>query len=161
MGLPNLTRIVQDDGVRSLPPAVAPKVAAYLDALDEVVPGLVTGLYITGSIALDDYQPAISDIDAVAVCRGRPDAGECEALSRVHAGRPKVDVLYATADDLAVYPRTLSLPCSILGEFKPTDAFAANPVEWRTLATKAFAVRDGPLDPTTIWFDADACGGGS
>ncbi|MGH9164017.1 MAG: aminoglycoside adenylyltransferase domain-containing protein [Acidimicrobiales bacterium] len=141
---------------RSLPPVVAPRIDAYLDAVDEAVPGFVAGLYITGSIALDDYQLAISDIDAVAVCAGRPDAGQCAALAQVHAGGPKVDVLYATAEDLAADPRTLSLPCSILGDFKPADAFAANPVEWRTLSTKAFAVRGGPIDPALVWFDEDA-----
>lgn len=129
---------------------------AYLAAVDEAVPGFVAGLYITGSIALDDYQPAISDIDAVAVCTGRPDAGQCAALAQVHAGGPEVDVLYATAEDLAADPRTLSLPCSILGDFKLADAFAANPVEWRTLATRAFAVRGGPIDPAMVWFDEDA-----
>jgi hypothetical protein len=133
-----------------------PRIDEYLRAVDKAVPGLVTGLYLTGSIALDDYQPAISDIDAVAVCSGRPDAGQCKALTQLHTAGPKVDVLYATANDLATDPRTLSLPCSILGEFKPADAFAANPVEWRTLATKAVAVRGGLLDAATIWFDADA-----
>jgi hypothetical protein len=143
----------------SLPPAVVPRIDEYLDAVDNAVPGLVTGLYVTGSIALDDYQPAISDIDAVAVCRGRPDPGQCRGLAQLHTAGPKVDVLYATANDLAADPRTLSLPCSILGEFMPTDAFAANPVEWRILATKAVAVRGGPLDAATIWFDADALRG--
>ena len=142
--------------MRSLPAAVVSKIDDYLGAVDEAVPGFVTGLYITGSIALDDYQPAISDIDAVAVCSGRPDAVQRGALAELHTAGPKVDVLYATAKDLATDPRTLSLPCSILGEFKPTDAFAANPVEWRTLATKAVAVRGEPLDPASIWFDADA-----
>lgn len=133
-----------------------PRIDDYLDAVDNAVPGLVSGLYVTGSIALDDFQAAISDIDAVAVCSWRPDMAQLEALAHVHAGGPKVDVLYATADDLAADPRTLSLPCSILGEFKPTEAFAANPVEWRTLATKALALRGGPLDAASIWFDADA-----
>lgn len=142
--------------VRALPQAVVPRIEGYLEAVDQSVPGLVRGLYVTGSIALDDYQPAISDIDAVALCSGRPDTGQCDALARVHAEGPKVDVLYASTDDLAADPRTLSLPCSILGEFQPADAFAANPVEWRTLATKALAVRGQPLDPATIWFDADA-----
>lgn len=149
-------RLGQDDHVTVLPSAAASSIDGYLEAVDRSVPGLVSGLYVTGSIALGDYQPAISDIDAVAVCSARPDADQREALARVHADGPKVDVLYATTDDLAADHRSLSLPCSILGEFKPTNAFAANPVEWRTLATKAVAVRGRPLDPTTIWFDGDA-----
>lgn len=140
----------------SLPPAVVPRIDDYLHSVDNAAPGLVTGLYVTGSIALDDYQPAISDIDAVAVCSQRPDAGQCEALALLHTAGPRVDVLYATANDLAADPRTLSLPCSILGEFRPADTFAANPVEWRTLATKAIVVRGRPLDAAAIWFDADA-----
>jgi len=142
--------------VSSLPPAVVPRIDDYLHSVDKALPGLVTGLYVTGSIALDDYRPAISDIDAVAVCSRRPNAGECEALARLHTAGPRVDVLYATADDLAADPRTLSPPCSIQGEFKPSDAFAANPVEWRTLATKAIAVRGRPLEAAAIWFNADA-----
>ncbi len=58
--------------------------------MDHRVPRLVTGLYVTGSIALNDYQPAISDMDAVAVCSGRPDAGRREALARLHIAEPKV-----------------------------------------------------------------------
>ncbi len=38
--------------------------------LDNAVPGVVTGRYITGSIALDDYQPAIIDIEVVGIVAG-------------------------------------------------------------------------------------------
>lgn len=138
-----------------LPSDVRARIDGYLGAVDEAVPGLIRGFYVTGSVALGDYQPAISDIDAVALCRDRPDARQCEALAEIHAAGHEIDVLYATAGDLATDPRTLSLPCW-RGEFHPASAFAANPVEWRSLATKAVAVRGGPPDPAAIWFDAEA-----
>jgi hypothetical protein len=41
--------------------------STYLSAVDAALPGFVQGLYLTGSVALDDFYPAWSDIDFVAV----------------------------------------------------------------------------------------------
>ena len=52
-----------------LPGEVTSAIDAYLRAVDDAAPGLVEGLSVVGSVALDDYHPAISDIDLVAVSR--------------------------------------------------------------------------------------------
>jgi hypothetical protein len=139
-----------------LPGDVRAAVDGYLAEVDEVADGLVESLYATGSIALDDYRPPISDVDLVAICRARPTRAEVAALAAMHRpSRPSVDVLYATRDDLGRDPSGLSLPCSLGGEFRSEGAFDANPVVWRVLSTRAVAVRGAPLGEWDVWFDAD------
>ena len=48
------------------PPEVVATVESWLAAHDELAPGTIEGLYIVGSVALDDWTP-YSDIDVVAV----------------------------------------------------------------------------------------------
>lgn len=139
-----------------LPGDVRAAVDAYLAEVDDVADGFVESLYVTGSIALDDYRPPISDIDLVAICRARPARAEVAALTAIHRpSQPSVDVLYATREDLGRDPSGLSLPCSLGGEFRPEGAFEANPVVWRVLSTRAIAVRGAALGQRDVWFDAD------
>jgi hypothetical protein len=140
-----------------LPDDVRTAVGAYLTSVDRAAAGLVDALYVTGSVALGDYQPTISDVDLVAICRNRPTEEELDALVRLHwPSRPSVDVLYATRDDLRRDPSDLSLSGSVGGEFRREDAFDANPVVWRLLSTRGIAVRGTPLTPRDVWFDAAA-----
>jgi hypothetical protein len=77
--------------------AVESVVSAYLEAVDAEAPGVVEGLYLTGSAALGDFRPHSSDIDFVAVTTTRLDAPAMAALKRAHArlrNRPYFDGLY-------------------------------------------------------------------
>ena len=56
-------------------------VDAYLEAVDDEAPGLVEGLYLTGSIALGEFRPDTSDIDFVAVTANHPGAAAIAAES--------------------------------------------------------------------------------
>lgn len=128
----------------------------YVRAVDDAVPDLVDGLYVTGSIPLDDYWPAVSDIDLVAVCRTTPTELQLDALSTIHLpAHPSVDVLYVTRDDLARDPRELSPPHSLRGVFKRDGGGNANPSTWRSLPT-SIPVRGPQLTDEDIWFNADA-----
>jgi hypothetical protein len=53
--------------MRPLPEQPRQVVSRYLRIVDATLPGLVEGLYVVGSIALGDFQPAVSDVDFVAV----------------------------------------------------------------------------------------------
>lgn len=53
--------------VSSIPPAVDAVVRAHLDAVDDACPGLIVAMHLTGSVALGDYQPGASDLDAVCL----------------------------------------------------------------------------------------------
>jgi hypothetical protein len=55
-----------------LPAEVADLSRRHLDLADEPAPELVSGLYLTGSVALADFCPAVSDVDFVAVVQRVP-----------------------------------------------------------------------------------------
>jgi hypothetical protein len=52
-------------------PLVADVADAYMNAVEAEAPGLLEGLYLTGSAALGDFRPHTSDIDFVAVTATR------------------------------------------------------------------------------------------
>ena len=140
-----------------LPAEVEAAVGSYLGELDAAVPNLADGVHVVGSVALDDYQSSISDVDLATLCRDAPTAAELQALGELHhPSRPTVDALYATRADLRRAPSALSLPGSVDGVFRDACAFETNPVVWRVLATRAICVRGTPLTDRDVWFDADA-----
>jgi hypothetical protein len=69
----------------ALPPLVEDVMAAYSDAVDAEVPGLLEGLYLVGSAVLDDFRPRTSDVDFVAVTAARLERPALAGLRRAHA----------------------------------------------------------------------------
>jgi hypothetical protein len=140
--------------VVDLPTEVRGAIEGQLRRVDGALPGLVEGLHVVGSIALDDFHPAHSDIDLVAICDAPLSPDACATLTRLHQpSRPNLDVLYVTRDDLARDPSGESFPHSLDGAFHADGGFDANPVVWRTLGTKAIAVRGPGLAASEVWFD--------
>ncbi|MGZ6986890.1 MAG: nucleotidyltransferase domain-containing protein, partial [Ilumatobacteraceae bacterium] len=64
---------------------VAAALGTYLEIVDSVAPGMVEGLYVVGSFALDDWQPGRSDIDIVAVTAEPATDEDFGSLRTVHA----------------------------------------------------------------------------
>jgi Nucleotidyltransferase domain len=130
-----------------LPEQVAATTALHLESLDAVAPGLVTGLYLTGSVALGDFHPHTSDIDGVVVTSSRVHGAEL--VRDVHArlpAKPAYDVCYVTAADLATPPRR-DRPVAFTrdGEFKQLpNGGPVTPVLWAELARHAIPVREQP-----------------
>jgi hypothetical protein len=56
----------------------------YLTHLNHEVPGLVTGLYLHGSIALDAFDETQSDIDFLAFLSRRATAADVKSLRSIH-----------------------------------------------------------------------------
>ncbi|MGH9122216.1 MAG: hypothetical protein ACRDYC_09790 [Acidimicrobiales bacterium] len=141
----------------AMPATVERDVDIYLQAVDRALPGLIQGLYVTGSIPLRDYQPGVSDIDMVAICAEKPSDSHLEALGALHrTSNPSIDVVYLNVGDLSRDPRELSPPHSLAGAFKPDGAFNAHLVTWRQLSTASIAMRGPGLTQDDVWFDADA-----
>ena len=69
----------------SLHAVVENVVSAYLEAVDAETPGLIAGLYLTGSVALGDFRPRASDIDFVAVTAKPLDEVATAAVARANA----------------------------------------------------------------------------
>ena len=70
-----------------LPAPVAEALAAWLDAHDEAAPGVIEGLYLVGSVVLDDWTPH-SDIDVVAVVADPSDPDLFDDLAAAQCARP-------------------------------------------------------------------------
>jgi hypothetical protein len=140
--------------VNGIPSVVDAAVRAHMDAVDAACPGLLIGMHLTGSVALGDYHPGESDIDAVCVVEHALELTELDALRRIHDQHhgPHIDSLYVTLAELAEDPASASAPHAHQGRFSTDRAFDANPSVWRTLQLAPFPVRGGPAGG--VWFDA-------
>lgn len=64
-------------------PAIANEICGRFHAAFEArCPGRLRGLYLVGSIALDDFQPGRSDVDFVSVTR---EPVTCDDVAPIHA----------------------------------------------------------------------------
>ena len=80
----------------SLPTVVEAAVRLHWDAVDDACPGLIVGMHLFGSVALGDYQPGASDIDAVCIVEHPLEPAELDALRRIYQrdDGPHIDTLY-------------------------------------------------------------------
>jgi hypothetical protein len=143
----------------TLPAEVDRVVTRYLALADAAAPGVVAGLYLVGSVALDDFHPRSSDVDFIAVSSAPMSESSRQALASVHAdlaaetGRPAFEGIYVTFGELTRSPVDTAGPVHHDGElaFGPGGR---SPVEWATLARHGVPVR-GP-DPAQLSVHADA-----
>lgn len=125
-------------------PAYQPTLDTYLGGLDRTLPAdAVYGVYLTGSIALDDYRHGLSDLDILTLTTRPLDDDELDALDALHKeleqGRqPHADAAY--------------VPHDFIGRESPEDApgqaFAVDGVFHR-------GVTHGNL---VLWATLDQCG---
>jgi hypothetical protein len=144
-----------------LHPMVEKVVKAYLNAVDSEAPGIIEGLYLIGSTALDEFRPNTSDIDFVAITAARCDAAMLAGLARTHSRlrrfcrRPTFDGLYVTWDDLASHPaHAEGLPYSHEGCFHASGS-RGDPVTWETVARRGIPYRGPKPEALKIWTDAE------
>lgn len=100
-----------------LPPDVQAVLNKYLGALENKLPGLVTGLYLHGSIALGAFDPHYSDVDFLAFMSHRCTQSDLKSLTEIHQivvaeyPRPALEGCYLqwqelglAEEDIATYP---------------------------------------------------------
>jgi hypothetical protein len=125
---------------------------------DDAVPDLIDGVYVVGSLALDDFHEDSSDIDFVGLLNRRPSPEQLAALADVHRTltqrfpRPYVDGLYLTRSDLAAGPNGCAETPSVHEHsFEAASRFGHDPVTWHTLATRGLVASGVPLTQLDIW----------
>lgn len=132
-----------------LPADVREATQRHLAALDAAAPGLVTSLYLTGSVTLGDYHPGRSDIDFMAfTTRPVTEPGVVAVLAGVHASLPgKVDYdgNYVAQAALPEVPDDEPpAPHVVKGTFHATGPNSAlTPATWTEFSRYGVAVR-GP-----------------
>ncbi|WBC17524.1 nucleotidyltransferase domain-containing protein [Micromonospora sp. WMMA1998] len=121
---------------------------AYLQAVDQALPGYVRGLYVVGSAALGAWQPGVSDVDTL-IMTSRPATGHDLAhLAKIHAEMPRsphLDGVYLEPALAKSWPSDRRvLPFVVNGELR-TDKPCGEltPVLWLTLQRYGIPVR-GP-----------------
>lgn len=132
----------------SLPPEVMAPCTTWLDLVDGLAPGLVTGLHVRGGVGFGEFVPGTSDVDMVAVLARRPTDADVAALEESHAmlgdrglGTP-LDGIHVSATDLAGDPDDCpDVPCVLHGWFEPAGRYDVSPVGWHELARHSVAVR--------------------
>jgi hypothetical protein len=131
-------------------PVVNAVTTTYLSAVDAALPGFLEGLYLTGSVALDDFYPRRSDIDFLAVSSTPPSSEQVMLIEQVHRlvarrhPRPTFDGIYVTWDELAAPPEEAEPgPQYQDGTFRPHVRNERHPVIWNVLACHGIALR-GP-----------------
>lgn len=149
-------------------------VSTYLTEIDIQAPGLLEGLYLVGSVAMDDFQvggriarrgpsgASVSDIDFVAITSRSLAEPDLAAIDRAHRAltrhhqQPFFDGLYLTWPDLPHDPARAT--CSAHthdGRLHHSNHNQAIPVIWHELAQHGLAIR-GPRPATLdIWTDHD------
>jgi hypothetical protein len=145
-----------------LPPPADTIVAAYLELVDAEVPGALAGLYLVGSLALDDFRPGHSDVDFVAVLAAHAEPTLLATLERVHAElsarfpQQLFEGIYLTRGDLSRDPADVqSVPFVHEHRFHQSGRFELNPVTWATLARHGIAIR-GPSPADLVVSDDPA-----
>jgi hypothetical protein len=137
-------------GPHFLPDSLGKALNRYTSTLDRDLPGVLSGLYVVGSVALGDYTPKLSDVDLVAVSdeKWSPEDLNVAAQKAHHylsRRRHPVRVAYASFAQLAADPTSSDIAC-----FENTTRLAgealANAFTWHILATQAIAIR-GPQHP--------------
>ena len=134
-----------------------------LVGLESESPGLITDLYITGSLALGDCRPDKSDIDLVLVRNDDADNATTIAalepllanLCRTHP-RPMLDGLVLSASDLAAGPDRTEGDRPIIFDNivrLDSDGRGRNPVTWETIRQCGIAYRGAPIDRDDLWHD--------
>lgn len=132
-------------------------VGAYLSLTDAAVPGLVQGLYLTGSVALDDFLRRRGDIDFVAVSAVPPSPAQTAALQQAHARlaghvrRPFFEGPYVTWDELADDPADAAPgPYAHRGGLLPAVPHGRQPATWQVLSRHGVTMRGPNAQDLTI-----------
>lgn len=144
-----------------VPDVVRSSVDVWLAHHDRLAPGLVEGLYLVGSAALDDWQPD-SDVDIVAFTADPATDDDAERLRSAHEAAAAelavfVDGPRLAWGDVSVPPAPLHRPWTLEGEFHHDgDCFELNPITWYVLAKYGVAVRGEPASELGVATDLRA-----
>ncbi len=140
----------------TMPTPVADALSEWLRVHDQLAPGTIEGLYVVGSVALDDWTPH-SDIDVVAVVADPSDPDLFGDLAAAHAavtsGIP-IDGPYVAWGDLVVPPMAVHRPWVLDGEYHVDgESFEINPITWYTLASRGITLRGERPDRVGVFVD--------
>lgn len=145
----------------NLPPTVQPLVDEYIGLVHSRLPGLLAGLYLHGSIALNAFTPGLSDIDAITITSRRCTPDDIVALQNIHQTlarrypKPPWEGSYLQWHDLGGFEDTIPPHPHIHdGIVHPSGYHDINAVTWWILKHRGLAIVGPPpmqLDLKVDW----------
>lgn len=120
-----------------------PAMDTYLNLLDNALPGATTGVYLTGSTALGDWQPDRSDLDILTLTTRQLTEADLDRVAAAHASvteRPHLDAIYVPLADVGKELTGPGVPYTVDGVFARAG-YLPDPVLWATLDRHGVTVR--------------------
>ncbi|MBO0803407.1 MAG: DUF4111 domain-containing protein [Nocardiopsaceae bacterium] len=154
------------DGNR-LPAECRPVLALYQRALDELLPGRVEGLYLTGPAAFGEFDVRDDRLNIVAVAATSLSDAELAACDAAHQrvreerATPPLAGLYLTREQLQGPPRAAGPVMAwqdgrlAAAEIAGFPVSRVNPVEWAILASRGITVRGPAPSALGVYQDRD------
>jgi hypothetical protein len=107
----------------NLPLEADDALTTYRKLLDSALPGLVEGVYLTGSAALGDWHSGRSDLDILVTTAGHLDDNALDALAKLHAATqhpPYTDALYVPSAQVGRRQPSdfTGFPSAVEGQFR-------------------------------------------
>ena len=90
--------------IKPLPEPAGKIMAGFMAKILKIEPPFVDGVYITGSLALNDFHRNKSDVDFIVICKTLPDKSVSNRLERIHAAiskqfdKPDLNGCYIASD---------------------------------------------------------------
>lgn len=145
-----------------VPSIVRPVLDGYLHQVATEMPGFLEGLYLHGSLALDAFEPDLSDIDFIAVASRRCTASNLARLHAIHETlqraypRWQLEGAYLCWGDLGQLEDTIPPHPHIHdGVLHPSGYHDINHVTWWVLSRRGITVVGPPPDQLDIRVDWD------
>jgi hypothetical protein len=143
-----------------IPPSAQSILNEYRALLHAALPELLVSLYLHGSLALDAFDPRLSDIDFIAVTSRRCTPADCERLRVVHHilhqrhPQPPLSGSYLEWHDLGQAEATV-LPHPFIhdGVFHDSGYHDINGVTWLVLKQHGIALLGPP--PAQLAIEVD------
>lgn len=143
-----------------VPSVVQEELQEYMNMLDARFPGMLEGLYLHGSIALNAFVDGASDIDFIAVTKRTPNPKDVQALADIHQSiarkyqNHRMDGQYLVRADMGRLDAAPCLYCRDNGKLVWVDQ-GPNPVTWWILQTSGITIAGPALDTYRINVDIE------
>ena len=144
----------------SLPPTAQQVLDEYIAAIQAALPGLLAGVYVHGSLALDAYTPGLSDIDFISITSRRCTANDTNTLRALHHTlvqrhpQPQLEGCYLLAQDVGRFENAMPPhPYVHDGIFQAKGYHDINAVTWWILQHHGITIYGPPASQFDIQTD--------
>ncbi len=123
--------------MKNIPEKVKEITGEHIRLIKSYLPGFLESYYIYGSVSMGAFDFGHSDVDFIAVVKGKADGADIDALKKIHRelqGRFQktiLDGIYLFKDDVESLQNNSTIPCLRFndGVFKGCKTFDKNSVD--------------------------------